>query len=149
MGLEGSVHTQRFPEPDDLTAGLPDAQRKRLDNWERLMEVRQAVLKSLETARREKFIGAPLEARVDLAADGEIYPLLQEYSRELPAVFIVSQVTVSNHESAGLAVKVARADGVKCERCWKYSTDVGSHPDLPAICGACVAAVIEMQKDNS
>ena len=45
------------------------------------MEVRQDVLKSLETARKEKFIGAPLEARVNLSANGDLYPLLEEYAR--------------------------------------------------------------------
>ena len=56
------------------------------------MEVRQDVLKSLEVARKEKFIGAPLEARVRLSADGDLYPLLEEYAAELPGLFIVSQV---------------------------------------------------------
>ena len=56
------------------------------------MEVRGSVLKSLETARNEKLIGAPLEARVRLSANGDLYPLLEEYAGELPALFIVSQV---------------------------------------------------------
>ncbi len=56
------------------------------------MEVRNHVLKGLEAARQEKFIGAPLEASVHLKADGGLYPLLEEYAAELPALFIVSQV---------------------------------------------------------
>jgi hypothetical protein len=38
--------------------------------------VREDVLKSLEEARQEKFIGAPLEARVRLTANADLYPLL-------------------------------------------------------------------------
>src|SRR5262249_1925261 len=64
MGREGSVHAAYFPEPSDLTAGIPDAARKRAANWDRLMEVRDDVLKSLEAARNEKLIGATLEAGV-------------------------------------------------------------------------------------
>ena len=45
-----------------------------------------------KTARNEKLIGAPLEARVRLSADGDLYPLLEQYARELPGLFIVSQV---------------------------------------------------------
>ena len=45
------------------------------------MEVRDSVLKSLEAARNEKRIGAPLEARVRLSASGDLLALLQEYAR--------------------------------------------------------------------
>jgi isoleucyl-tRNA synthetase len=54
------------------------------------------------------------------------YALLTEYERELPALFIVSQVSLANGAHGQLSVRVERADGVKCERCWKYRTDVGS-----------------------
>jgi isoleucyl-tRNA synthetase len=43
-----------------------------------------------------------------------------------------------------LSASVERAAGVKCERCWKYTLDVGSNPDLPTACAACAGAVAEM-----
>ena len=74
------------------------------------MEVRGDVLKSLETARNEKLIGAPLEARVRLSADGDLYPLLERYAGELPGLFIVSQVAVEpGTPGAEVGVKVERA----------------------------------------
>jgi isoleucyl-tRNA synthetase len=145
MGREGSVHAAYFPEPSDLTDGIPDAARKRAANWDRLMEVRDDVLKSLETARNEKLIGAPLEASVRLSADGNLYPLLEEYARELPGLFIVSQVALEpGATGAEVGVKVERAAGQKCERCWKYTTDVGSNPKYPTACAACGGIVDEM-----
>ncbi len=63
-----SVHLAEFPASSDLTAGLTHQHRARAANWERLVEVRDSVLKSLEIARQEKFIGAPLEARCDVVA---------------------------------------------------------------------------------
>jgi isoleucyl-tRNA synthetase len=141
MGRPGSVHTAFFPEPSELTAGIGDASRKRSENWDRLMEVRGDVLKSLETARNEKLIGAPLEARVRLSANGDLYPLLEEYAPQLPALFIVSQVTLE--QGGELAVKVERAEGDKCERCWKYTKDVGSNANFPTVCAACASAVEE------
>jgi isoleucyl-tRNA synthetase len=139
-----SVHLQLFPEPAELTGGINDEQRKRAQNWDRLIEVRQDVLKSLEVARKEKFIGAPLEARVHLAVDGDLYPLLEEYARELPGLFIVSQVSLDKGEpGSDVAVKVERAAGEKCERCWKYTTDVGSDPGFPTICAGCADAIRE------
>jgi len=146
LGQPGSVHLALFPEPAELTAGLPGEQRKRAENWDRLMIVREDVLKSLEAARQEKFIGAPLEARVRLTANGSLYPLLRQYAGELPALFIVSQV-VLDEQAGEVSVQVERAEGVKCERCWKYTTDVGSTPRFPTICAACAAAVSEMVDD--
>src|SRR5581483_5985982 len=122
LGQPESVHRALFPEPAGLTGGITPAHRKRALNWDRLIEVRQDVLKSLEVARKEKFIGAPLEARVRVAADGDLYPLLDEYSGELPGLFIVSQVSLDKAAAGSdVAVKVERAAGVKCERCWKYT----------------------------
>lgn len=141
---KGSVHTQLFPDPSELTEGIRDDQRKRAANWDRLMDVRGDVLKSLETARQTKFIGAGLEARVNLAANRELYPLLEEYSSILPELFIVSQVALANHSEQPLAVTVERAAGEKCARCWKYTTDVGSNAALPTICAACARAVEEI-----
>jgi isoleucyl-tRNA synthetase len=143
-GEVASVHLALFPEPDELMQGIPAQHRKRLKNWERLMEVRDHVLKSLEAARQEKFIGAPLEAAVHLEAGGDLYPLLEQYAAELPPLFIVSQVTLERHAEKVLGVHVGRAAGVKCERCWKYTTDVGSTPELPTVCSACAAAVAEI-----
>jgi isoleucyl-tRNA synthetase len=144
MGLEGSVHTALFPEPAELTAGITSEQRKRAENWDRLMEVRQDVLKSLEIARQEKFIGAPLEARVRLSANGDLYPLLEAYAADLPALFIVSEVELSPGTGDVIEVKVERAAGAKCERCWKYKTDIGSNAAFPTICATCSEAVEEI-----
>ncbi|MEO8129521.1 MAG: class I tRNA ligase family protein, partial [Bryobacteraceae bacterium] len=144
-GEPESVHLTLFPEPGELTAGLSDAQRDRAANWHRLMEVRAQVLKSLEVARQEKFIGAPLEAHVHIAANGDVYPLLSEYVKDLPGLFIVSQVDLENRAGEPLSVKIARAGGVKCERCWKYTNDVGSAAAFPTVCAACAEALSEME----
>jgi isoleucyl-tRNA synthetase len=143
-GEAESVHIALFPEHGELSKGLGASERKRAQNWDRLVEVRDHVLKSLETARQEKFIGAPLEASVHLKAGGDLYPLLAEYAAELPTLFIVSQVQLESRSEKVLSVHVGRAEGVKCERCWKYSTGVGSVAELPTVCAACAAAVSEI-----
>jgi isoleucyl-tRNA synthetase len=143
-GEVASVHLALFPEPGELARGLTAQHRKRAKNWDRLMEVRDHVLKSLEAARQEKFIGAPLEACVNLKAGGDLYTLLDSYAAELAALFIVSEVRLERHPEKVLSVHVARAEGVKCERCWKYTADVGSVAELPTVCGACAAAVAEI-----
>ncbi|MBZ5723905.1 MAG: isoleucine--tRNA ligase [Acidobacteriia bacterium] len=139
-----SVHMALFPEAGELSSGLDDAARKRAAGWDRLMEVRGDVLKKLETARNEKLIGAPLEARVRLSANGDLYPLLEQYAGDLPGLFIVSQVELRRGAGEALDIEVERASGEKCERCWKYTADVGSVAKFPTICKPCADAVDEM-----
>ena len=143
-GSPDSVHLALFPQAEELTAGFTAEQRSRLRNWDELIAVRDLVLKQLELARQEKFIGAPLEARVRLKAGDKIYPLLEEYLNELPGLFIVSQVALDRAPVDELSVEIERAQGEKCERCWKYTTDVGQDPDFPTVCAACRDAVQEI-----
>ncbi len=137
-GAPESVHMALLPEPEELAGGLDAAA---LEKWDRLMKVRETVLKALEEARQAKFIGAPLEARVRL----EGFAGLEESAAELPALFIVSQVVVDPAGSNGgqPRVVVERADGAKCERCWKYSTEVGCDARYPTVCDTCAAALAE------
>jgi isoleucyl-tRNA synthetase len=41
----------------------------------------------------------------------------------------------------GLTVRISRAKGQKCERCWHYETDIGQFSDHPSLCGRCVAVL--------
>ena len=147
MNQTGSVHTAYFPEAAELSEGIGAEARKRAENWSRLIPVRDEVLKSLETARQNKFIGASLEAKVVLTAGPELLPLLTEYAAELPALFIVSAVELNSGQQEGLASTISKADGIKCERCWKYTEDTGAVPELPTVCAPCGAAVMEMIRD--
>jgi isoleucyl-tRNA synthetase len=139
-----SVHLALFPSPADFASQLSAEHRARLANWDSILAVRETVTKQLEISRQEKFIGAPLEAKVILSAGPEILPLLTQYLAELPSVFITSQVELLPAEAEGVSVVVAKADGVKCERCWKYTLDTGADPRLPSACAACASAVVEM-----
>ena len=74
---------------------------------------------------------------------------LRRHEALLPDLFIVSRVslepvpspTVVSQRLSGLAIGVAAAAGVKCERCWKVLDDVGSDAAHPTACGRCAAAV--------
>jgi isoleucyl-tRNA synthetase len=139
-----SVHLTYFSEPGELTAGLSSVQRRAAQDWEALIPVRDRVLKALDEAREDKVIGSSLEAAVSLGAAGELHALLTRNLAELPGWFIVSQVELNAQDAASeeLAVEVERARGDKCERCWKFTLDVGSNPKFPTVCAAC-AEVLE------
>ncbi len=147
-----SVHMARFVPADSLIEGLSPESLKRLDNWNLLIRVRSTVLKVLEEARQARFIGNSLEAKVALAGEAPYAPVLKRYQGMLPALLIVSQVELGTPsgetpfvgEAEGLQVWVSRADGEKCERCWIYSTGVGSDPDFPEVCRKCSSTLKEL-----
>jgi isoleucyl-tRNA synthetase len=131
------------PVESVFLAGLPARERPRDADalearYDRLFEVRAVVQGKLEEARRAKLIGSGLEATVTVRAEGEQLRLLEEARAELPALFIVSKVVL---EQGPLSVEVARAAGVKCERCWIYQDDVGKDPGHPTICAKCASAL--------
>ncbi len=117
--------------------------------WQQILKVRAEVNRVLEQARKDKVIGAGLEAKVTVFANDEIRPLLEQLGNELRFVLITSQAIVkplaeadiAEGELAGLAVKVENADGEKCPRCWHYATDIGSHSGHEEVCGRCVENV--------
>ena len=41
----------------------------------------------------------------------------------------------------GVTLRISKAAGEKCARCWHYETDIGSNAEHPEICGRCVAAI--------
>ena len=139
------VHLALLPE----ASGPSD--ESLIANWERLFEIRDEVLQSLEEARIAKKIGSSLEARLEISAAGDSYDLLLRYRDELRYIFIVSQVEVVNSDegASGVVVKVFPAEGRKCERCWNYSTRVGESARYPEVCERCVTALEEIEKDQS
>ena len=52
-------------------------------------------------------------------------------------MLIVSKVTLSAGEQTSITVTPASAH--KCERCWHWRDDVGSHAEHPTLCGRCVS----------
>jgi isoleucyl-tRNA synthetase len=141
---EKSVHLAEFPA--EISSYLDDALEAR---YEKLQKVRSEVSKQLENARAAKQIGQSLEAKVLIDAPTEYKALLEEYSKQLPTYFIVSQVELTDQiadaqpaeQIEGLRLKVVAADGEKCERCWNYTTDIGINSEHPSICARCAAAL--------
>mgnify|MGYP000841522469 CR=1 FL=1 len=82
-----------------------------------------------------------------LCAAGELHDFLQSVESQLPEIFITSAVALSDGEGdftgevEGLSVSVSKADGEKCERCWKYSATIGSHAAHPTLCARCASVV--------
>jgi len=83
-------------------------------------------------------------------AAAPVYTLLNEYQEQLRYIFIVSQVAVRQTDdpaSPPVTVRVTRAEGEKCERCWNYSTRVGEFERHPTVCERCAAVLAEIEGD--
>ncbi len=160
---EESVHLARLVD-DKFTAGgaicSPSANKissKILDDiagdkgWIQLRRVRDEVLKALEEARNNKMIGTGLEAQVSLSAAEPVYSVLAKYASQLRYLFIVSAVTLTQAAGNGTGsvhVEVKKADGLKCDRCWNYSTHVGEDKNYPTVCERCSAVLKELEAGN-
>ena len=106
--------------------------------WDRIHDLRDTVKKSLEVVIKDKTVKSSLETCVTLKASGDEYEFIKSILPELKTVFIVSDVKLVEN-SGELEVEVAKAEGDKCERCWCYSTTVGSSAEHPTLCARCAA----------
>jgi len=132
-------------------------------SWETLRDIRTEVNKVLEQGRNDKAIGSSLEAKVLLyVADADLRQRLAALNPadalssngvdELRYLFLTSQVELLDTPAAladlkystqtdSLGIGVVDADGQKCDRCWNYSTHVGTSADHPLLCERCIPAL--------
>jgi isoleucyl-tRNA synthetase len=100
--------------------------------------------------RQGKEIGNSLEAEVKiLCLEQDMADFLLSFGPEaLSDLFIVSKTavevvadlpddSVQDERSKGVGIHVRKTSETKCERCWKYTGDVGTFNDHPTICGRC------------
>ena len=114
--------------------------------WNKLIKIREEISKKLELARASKEIGLSLEAKVEIYAEGEEYKFLADKEELLKEICIVSEVTVcENRRNAdaevGFGVRISKADGKKCERCWSYDKSVGIDKLHPTLCSKCISNI--------
>jgi len=142
---EESVHVAVFPSAAELARFQDD---DLVNRWKQLVDVREQVLAEIEPLRKNKQIGSSLQAKVVLSAAPAELALLERYLRELPMLFIVSDVElrpaptdVEANAEARPRVTIERAGGVKCERCWRYVPAVSSDPQWAGLCSRCQDAL--------
>jgi len=133
-----SVHLLQFADTPDSWKDEALAAR-----WAKIFTVRRVVTGALEVERREKRIGASLEAapKVHIADQN----LIDAFKGESPAdIFITSGaelIHTSNgngggftlDDTDGVVVYPVKADGIKCRRSWKYFDPATADPVFPDI----------------
>ena len=123
-----SVHLTDFPVKNLIEDAALEAK------WDKLLEVRDDVNKALEESRNEKVIGKSLEAAVEVYSnDAEVVELLNSVAN-LNQFFIVSKVEVKENDGVAYdlaTVKVTKAEGHRCERCWNIVDEVNEEGLCP------------------
>ena len=143
-GETSSVHLQDMPETPAIWRDPTLAEK-----WAGVRRVRRAVTAALEVERRNKVIGASLEAApvVHVRDEGTLAAVK---SVPFEDVCITSAVSLTGDplpseafrlpEVEGVGVVFEKAEGQKCQRCWKILPDVGTHHH-PGVCARCDAAL--------
>ncbi|MGL4980364.1 MAG: isoleucine--tRNA ligase [Fusobacteriaceae bacterium] len=124
------------------------------EKWNTLIKVRKDANKLLEKGRQgeNKIIGNALDAKLTLATDdATLGKFLKDNISLVELVTMVSGVEISEKDDSfttgeelpALAIKVEHAPGEKCERCWKYSENIGTNPEHPTLCPRCSTVMAE------
>ena len=116
---------------------LPAADAALAAKWSRLLDIRALANKEIEAVREQGQVGSSLQANLAITAPAGDLQLLQSLGDDLKFIFITSQVNLAQGDALTICVSPATAS--KCERCWHYRDDVGSHAEHPTLCGRCVS----------
>lgn len=149
---KGSVHLQSFVDiPEDWKS------ETLLEKWEKIRKIRQTVTGAIELKREQGDIGSSLQAHPHLYVNQVTADFLKDL--DLSEIAITSSFTLStdpapkdatvSDEDDSIAVKIEKANGNKCERCWVILPEVGENLDHPCLCNRCSDAVIQYAMDKS
>ncbi len=147
-----SIHLELMPVVDT------DYVNKDLEEvYEKLLKIRDDVLKALEEARKNGLIKHPYEAKVILNLPEEYKKLVEERLNWIKFFFTVSQVELADKIDADVVIEgekvkeskvgVKFAEGEKCPRCWIYDTSVGKNGQ--PVCDRCKEQLQIMEIDLS
>ncbi len=125
------LHTFHALPAQEAEAGLSA-------RWELIRAVRSDGLKEIEALRTAGRVGSSLQAELELKLAADKFAALASLEGDLRFVTMTSAAVLSQVGSAEEERIVATPSAkAKCERCWHYTDDVGSHADHPTLCTRC------------
>jgi len=134
-----SVHLGTMPKVDDSIDLESEAEK-----WDKLMVLRDEVLRVLEGLRRDKKIASNQEASVTINCGEETEAILNEFGlQQFAALCIVSEVKLQKSADA-TTVAAQKSEHSKCQRCWNYWPSVGTDSEHADLCERCVEVVESM-----
>ncbi len=127
---------------EDIWYNIPahGLQANRIEAWEAIVSARGDAAKQIEVLRSAGQVGSSLQAELEFHVAGDTFAAMESLGDDLRFVTITSSAKVYKAASnAEQKIVVSSSKYTKCERCWHYRADVGSHADHPTICGRCVS----------
>ena len=98
-------------------------------NWSSLFSIKQKANIAIEEKRASKEIGSSLEAEIKLYLNKENFELLKDIN--LAEYFIVSKAEKELVDDTETKINVEKAQGKKCDRCWKILEKKCSRENCP------------------
>ncbi len=148
LGSEGKTpHATRDSIFMDTYCTLADPDAALLGKWSRIREIRDLVNKDIEVLRAVGQVGSSLQAVVQLTVGPDDFALLDSLGVDLKFVFITSAIDMVAGDA--LSIRASASNGVKCERCWHYSDQLGSDPAHPTLCPRCTSNLFDSGETRS
>jgi isoleucyl-tRNA synthetase len=133
---EQSVHLAEMPKVDSSIDWQSDEPK-----WQKLMELRDEVLRVLEGLRKDKKIASNQQATVTIHCNEQDAGVLNDFGLEqFAALCIVSEVKLQKTVDK-TTVAAQKSHHQKCQRCWNYWPSVGSDNKFPDLCERCVSVI--------
>ncbi len=140
MGNTSSIHLEDFISCDK------SYEDKDINNkWSLIKNIRKVATGAIEKIREEKLIRSSLEAHLDIYVNEDIFSKIKDVSFDQITITSSYKVHIINKQSPGfeiedlpnIRVSAIRVNGKKCQRCWKYESELINND----ICKRCHEAI--------
>jgi isoleucyl-tRNA synthetase len=132
-----SIHLITMPKPDKSVDWQTDEPK-----WQKLMNLRDEVLKELEGLRQKQIIASNQESTVTISTDNlDLINVVENFGvKNFAALCIVSEVKLNKSKSDKL-ISAQKSPHKKCQRCWNYWPSVGTDVNYPDLCDRCAKVI--------
>ena len=109
-----SIHLKKFVK-------IPDSWKneKLNERWSKLIKIRDVANISIENKRAEKIIGSSLEATIKIKLKKDLYDLAKNFYFDEICITSGAELSLDNSISEEILVDAFKAEGEKCNVCWK------------------------------
>ena len=140
MGNTDSIHLEDFKECKESYSN-ENLNKK----WLLVKNIRKVTTGAIEKVREDKLIRSSLEAHIDIFLSEEILNIVKDVSFDEISITSSFNLNYISDETKGFCldeisnviVNVSKADGEKCQRCWKYDRQLINNE----ICNRCQKAI--------
>ena len=144
MGNKNSIHLEDFLNCKEIYSNHSINKK-----WILIKNIRRVATGAIEKIREEKIIRSSLEAHLDIFIDKETLSKVKDVSFSEIAITSSFKLCIMDQNSDGFSideipnvkVQVSKASGTKCQRCWKYESNLVNEE----ICSRCNDALSKLK----